>query len=72
MELRPGKCFETSSHFIPKPRRWMISASSAGVHLDCFFAGEADGCGLLGGGRLFTADRGAVGARGAAADADGS
>ena len=39
MALRPGRCFEMSSHFIPSPRRRIIKASSSGDHLDCFFAG---------------------------------
>lgn len=52
MALRPGRRLLMSSHFMPEPRRSMIRASSSGVHLDCFFAGEADGWGVVGGGRF--------------------
>lgn len=34
-----------SSHFIPLPRSSMISASSSGDHLLCFFAGDSATCG---------------------------
>jgi len=44
MELRPGRRFEMSSHFMPLPRSSMISASSSGDHLLCFFAGDSDVC----------------------------
>ena len=44
MELRPGRRLEMSSHFMPLPRSSMISASSSGDHLLCFFAGESDVC----------------------------
>jgi hypothetical protein len=30
----------------------MINASSSGVHLDCFFAGDAEGWDGVGGGRF--------------------
>lgn len=49
----------------------MISASSVGFHFDCFFAGEAEGCGLLDDGRLFGPGGGAVGTRDAAAKFEG-
>ncbi len=32
-----------SSHFIPEPRSRMISASSVGLHLEDFLAGEPSG-----------------------------
>ena len=46
MALRPGSLFEMSSHFMPLPRSSMMSASSSGDHLLCFFAGESDVCGM--------------------------
>ncbi len=42
MELRPGRRFEISSHFMPLPRSSMIRASSSADHLLCFFAGDSD------------------------------
>src|SRR6266498_5281380 len=50
MALLPGSFLLMSSHFIPLPRRSIISASSSADHLDCFFAGDSkewDGCGRL-------------------------
>ncbi len=44
MELRPGRRFEMSSHFIPLPRSSMMRASSSGDHLLCFLAGDSDVC----------------------------
>lgn len=44
MELRPGRRFEMSSHFMPLPRSSMMRASSSGDHLLCFFAGDSDVC----------------------------
>lgn len=53
MALRPGKCFEMSSHFIPLPRSSMMAASSSGLHFDCFFlAGDSAGWGPEGANRL--------------------
>lgn len=45
MELRPGRRFEMSSHFIPLPRSSMMRASSSGDHLLCFLAGDSAECG---------------------------
>lgn len=42
MELRPGRRFEISSHFMPLPRSSMMRASSSGDHLLCFFAGDSE------------------------------
>ena len=42
MALLPGSFLLMSSHFIPLPRRSIISASSSADHLDCFFAGGGD------------------------------
>lgn len=44
MELRPGRRFEMSSHFMPLPRSSMMRASSSGDHLLCFLAGDSDVC----------------------------
>ena len=44
MELRPGRRFEMSSHFMPLPRSSMIRVSSSGDHLLCFLAGDSDVC----------------------------
>ena len=55
MELRPGNRLEMSSHFMPEPRSWTINTSSCGLHLDCFLAGDASGCGVAGEPRLLEA-----------------
>ena len=53
MALRPGNRREMSSHFMPPPRSSTFSASSSGLHLDSFLAGDSpgkeavDGAGLL-------------------------
>jgi hypothetical protein len=47
MALRPGSLLEMSSHFIPLPRRSMMTASSSGDHLLCFLAGDSVGCGAM-------------------------
>ena len=47
MALRPGSLLEISSHFIPLPRSSIISASSSGDHLLCFFAGDSAECGPM-------------------------
>jgi hypothetical protein len=44
MALRPGSCLLMSSHFIASPLSRMIFSSSSGDHLDCFLAGDSDGC----------------------------
>jgi len=53
MALLPGSLLEISSHFIPVRRSSMLSASSSGVHLDCFFAGDSPTNGLAEAARLF-------------------
>lgn len=47
-----------SSHLCPFPRRSMIIASSAALHLDCFFAGDV---GEFGGRGLFDPGEGGGG-----------
>ena len=42
MALRPGSRVEISSHFMPLPRSSIMSASSSGDHLLCFFAGRME------------------------------
>jgi hypothetical protein len=64
MALRPGSLFDISSHFMLPPLSSIMSASSSGVHLDCLLAGDAAGCGSLGGGRFVASLRGDGKARG--------
>ena len=53
MVVRPGRRFEILFQFIPEPRSEIMSASSSFVHfVFCFFAGDADGCGAVGGALL--------------------
>ena len=58
MALRPGISRLMSSHFMPRPRRTMILASSAGVHLPLVLLGEPEAWLPLGGGRLVDAAAG--------------
>jgi len=62
MTVRPGSRLEMSSHFMPEPRSEISNASSSRPHFEfCFFAGDADGWGFTGGGRLLLYDAASAG-----------